>query len=79
MLKPEPDPDLSSDMTDCQNFKFGQKFYDRTRFFWSRTNSGNQVEQIFDSPMTLAILLTFWIKKNIVDYSSVEKRKLTCN
>ena len=31
--QPEPDPDLNSDMTDCPNFKFGQKFYDCTRFF----------------------------------------------
>ena len=29
----EPDPGLNSDMTDRPNFKFGQKFYDRTRFF----------------------------------------------
>jgi len=51
MLKPEPNPDLNSDMTDCPNFKFGQKFYDRTRFFPDRTNAGNRIGRIFASPI----------------------------
>jgi len=40
-------------MTDCPNFKFGQNFYDRTRFFPGRTNPGNRVGRIFASP-------TYW-------------------
>ena len=48
--QPKPDSDLNSDMIDCPNFKFGQKFYDRTRFFSAHTNPNNQVEWIFASP-----------------------------
>ena len=50
MLKPEPDPDLNLNMTDCPNLKFGQNFYDRTRFFLGRTNPDYRVGRIFASP-----------------------------
>lgn len=38
MSKPEPDPDLNSNMTSCPNFKFEHKFCDCTRFFSGRTD-----------------------------------------
>jgi len=50
MSKTKPDLDLNSDMIVCPNFKFGHKFGDHTRFFSSRTISGNRVEQIFACP-----------------------------